>query len=592
MASMSGERHLVASRQELEARGWAEVDVCLVTGDANVDHPSFPANLLGRVLESEGYRVGILARPDVSDPGTVAVLGRPRLFFAVTAGALDSMVANYTANRRRRSDDPYAPGGQAGGRPDRAVTVYCQMIRRAFGPSVLIVAGGLEASLRSLAHYDFWTGRVHGPLLTECGADFLVRGMGELPLLELARRADRMLSANRHRLRDKLWEELASIPGTVSLLPSGALTSPDAVELPSWEDIRRDRRTHARGFALQEGSGSLPLIQRAGGGVILANGLPAVPASCDLDRWYGLPFTRNPHPMYGNARIPALEQVRFSITSHRGCPGGCSFCAITHHQGKSVLSRSEASVLGEIGNIAAHPDFRGTVPDIGGPSANLYGAVCTRPGGCLRPSCLWPSLCRHLSVPQDRYLALLQNASKHPGVRHLFVTTGVRMDVALRHPAFIDALAAEHTSGHLKVAPEHCASGTLSFMRKPDIPVFDAFLERFQKASSRAGRQQYVLPYMMAAHPGSTLQDAVAVYEFLRQRNLRVEQCQIFTPTPGTRSTVMYATGLVPETLEEIFVERTVRGKEMQKALILHHLPASRPLIREALGKGRGKGRM
>jgi len=583
------QNHLPATPEELKARGWAEVDVVIVTGDAHVDHPSFPAALLGRVLEADGWRVGVIPRPDPANPGAVALLGRPRLFFAVTAGALDSMVANYTALRRPRSDDAYAPGGRAGGRPDRAVTVYCNAVRRAFGKEVLVIAGGVEAGLRRFVHYDYWSDRLRRPILMDCGADLLVHGMGEGPITALAAAVDQALDRGAGSPRRAI-RDLTALPGLVYRTPHSAAPPSDALELPSEDEIRSDPRVHAAAFRTMERAAGRVVTQVSGGMRVVAN--PAWPPATggELDRYHRLPFTRDVHPVHGGLEVPALVQVRFSVSSHRGCAGGCSFCAINHHQGKTVSSRSEASILEEVRCIAAHRSFRGTVPDIGGPAANMWGLRCTRgEGPCDRPSCLWPSRCDHLADAQRAWVRLLRKARDLPGVRHLFVTTGIRMDLALDSPALVDALAAEFTSGRLKVAPEHVAPGVLRHMRKPAGRDFGRFVEGFRRRSRAAGRRQDIVPYILAAHPGCRLEDMVDAALTLRRMDLRVEQCQIFTPTPGTAATVMYATGLDPDTLEPVFVERYDRGKRLQKALVLHHLPENRRLVEEALRKaGRG----
>ena len=529
--------------------------------------------------------MGVIPRPDPSDPEAVSALGRPRLFFAVTAGALDSMVANYTALKRKRSDDAYAPGGKAGGRPDRALTVYCNLIRRAFGKDTLIIAGGLEAGLRRFAHYDYWSDKVRRPILMDCGADLLVHGMGEGPIRALAAAVDEALATGAHSPRDAL-PRLRIIPGVVYRTPRGEPPPPDAVALPSEEDVRGDPRIHATAFRTLERAVGRVVTQESGGMRVVAN--PAwPPATADeLDLYYRLPFTRDVHPCHDDAEVPALVQVRFSVTSHRGCAGGCAFCAINQHQGKTVSSRSERSILDEVRDITAHPDFRGTVPDIGGPTANMWGLRCTNPDGpCDRPSCLWPARCPQLVDDQEAYTALLRRARETPGVKHLFVTTGVRMDLALDCPALMDALAAELTSGRLKVAPEHVVPSVLRRMRKPAGGDFERFTKAFRARAETAGRKQHVLPYLLAAHPGSRIEDMIEVALTLKRMDVRVEQCQIFTPTPGTAATVMYATGLDPDTLDPVFVERGDRAKRLQKALVLHHIRENGPLIEEALRK-------
>jgi uncharacterized radical SAM protein YgiQ len=588
---------------EAQARGWDELDVVLITGDAHVDHPAFPASLLGRLLEAEGYRVGLIARPDVTDPESVAALGTPRLFFGITAGALDSLVANRTAEKKPRSDDAYAPGGRAGGRPDRALTVYGNLVRRRFGKAAVIVAGGLEASLRRLAHYDYWSDRVRRSVLMDCGADVLVHGMGEGPILAIARALDALDKRPRAALThsNRVGAPLAApvpatkvcamarvdalrdIPGIVHRVPASAEAPVDGLELPSAEEVAADPSVHARAFRLEERHRGRRLHQINGAMRVIVNPPwpPMTPA--ELERVYALPFTRDPHPMYGDARVPALEQVRFSVTSHRGCAGGCAFCAIGRHQGKLIQSRREQAVLDEVAAITRHPEFRGTVPDLGGPTANLYGARCTHEAPCDRPSCLWPKRCRHLDDGQARYVALLARARRVPGVKHLFVTTGLRMDLALTSEPLLDALARHHTSGHLKVAPEHVCPDALRPMRKPAGDDFSRFLQAFRQRSRAAGKSQYVVPYFIAAHPGTTLDHMIEAARFLRRERLVVEQVQLFTPTPGTAATMMYATGLDPDTGAPVFVERDPKRRALQKALLLAHLPAQRGKVREAL---------
>jgi len=582
---------LPANLVEAKTRGWDVLDVILVTGDAHVDHPSFPAALLGRTLEAAGYRVGIIARPDVRDTAAFTRLGIPRLFFGLTAGSLDSMVGNYTAQKRRRSDDPYAPGGKAGGRPDRALTVYGNLLRRAFGKAVFLVAGGLEASLRRFAHYDYWSDAVRRPILMDCGADILVHGMGEGPIVEIARRLERLLidrpALAEARQAARTVEPalqvavLCDIPGVVYRVPKNRPEPAEALALPSTEDVAADPFAHARAHRLMELNRHRVIWQNCAGMRVIANPPWPSPTTEELDRLYALPFTRNVHSSIGD-RVPALEQVRFSVTAHRGCFGGCAFCAIGAHQGKAISSRSVNSILDEIRRIVAHPDFRGTLADVGGPSANMYGLGCRREKTCDRPSCLWPTMCPDLQTDQEPYRRLLQAAAAIPGVKHLFVATGVRTDLAVTSEDFVRELV-DRTGGELKVAPEHCVGNVLALMRKPAAESFLAFLKMHRSFSRETGRRQFVLPYLMAAHPGCGMEEMMQLHRFMKEHHLKAEQCQLFTPTPGTAATVMYATGLNPETLQPVFVERDPRRREMQKALILHHLPAAAALRDEAL---------
>lgn len=575
---------LPITRDEMTERGWEEVDIIIVTGDAYVDHPAFAAAILGRLLESRGYRVGVIARPDSSHADSMAQLGPPRLFFAVAPGAVDSMVNNFTAQRRRRRTDAYAPGGKGGGRPDRALIGYCNLIRTAFGKSVAILAGGIEASLRRFAHYDFMDDAVRRPILLDAPADALVYGMGERAIVEMAaamrdcaagerngQAPGAALSAIARRTAGAVWRSAASEPP-----PRGMCRLPDA------EAVRNDVNAHVEAFNAERLNRHRGIYQECAGHRVVANP-PSRPLSQRaLDAVYALPFARRAHPSYGE-RIPALEQVQFSVTSHRGCLGGCAFCGIATHQGRQVQSRSRESILEEVRRITEHPDFKGTIRDIGGATANMWGATCDHARGCTRASCLAPQVCEHLKHNQSEYVKLLEAAAKINGVKHLFVSSGVRMDLALEFEPLIEALARYHTSGYARVAPEHVVPEILELMLKPAGNVFERYVEKFAEASRAAGKEQYVLPYFIAAHPGCRIEDMVRVAELLHRYGLRVEQCQIFTPIPGTASAVMFATGINPFTGKTVFVERASRRREMQKALVLFHLPRNRKLVEEAL---------
>ena len=572
------------TREAAQRRGWDELDVIFVTGDAYVDHPSFAPALLGRRLESNGFRVGIVSRPSPEHSEDIARLGKPRLFFAVSPGAVDSMINNYTATKRRRRTDAYAPGNVGGGRPNRALIVYANMIRKVFAKSVAIVGGGMEPSLRRFAHYDFWDDAVRRPILLDAPADAIVYGMGERPLLELARG---MRSRMRREQRDTSPSETLSrvarrVRGAVYRTAASEAPPKGYRQLPAFEDIRDGPTAHVKAFLDEIRFRDTGVYQDCAGHRVVANPLPDPLTTAELDAVYALPFRRDAHPSY-HERVPALEQVRFSITSHRGCFGGCTFCGIFTHQGKVVQSRSAESILAEVERITHHPHFKGTIHDIGGPSANMWQLACTRQKRCDRTSCLAPDICKDLNTDQRPYVRLLNSARKVKGVKHLFVTTGVRMDLALRCEELLHALAAYHTSGHAKVAPEHIVPRVLRLMMKPEGEVFLKFLERFRRESSRAGKEQYVLPYFIAAHPGSRLEDAIEVALFLKRERLRVEQCQIFTPIPGTAAAVMYTTGLDPFSGKRVFVERDPRRRRMHKALLLYHLPESKTLVEEAL---------
>jgi uncharacterized radical SAM protein YgiQ len=588
---------------EAKERGWDELDVIFVTGDAYVDHSSFAPAWLGRMLEAKRFRVGIIARPRSDHPEDVARLGKPRLFFAVAPGSVDSMVNNYTALKRPRREDDYAPGGVGGGlarrslgeggRPNRALIAYCNMIRRVFGGAAGILAGGIEASLRRFAHYDFWDDAVRRPIILDAPADAIVYGMGELPLQEIAQAMRSRMSRDSEGATpsEALTAVARGVRGVVYRTAASVPAPPGHHTLPSFEEVRSKPQAQVRAFQKEIESRETGLYQECAGYRVVANPPSRALTTAEMDSLYSIRFRREAHPSY-RERVPALEQVQFSITSHRGCFGGCAFCGLYTHQGKAVQSRSRNSILREVKEIVRHPQFKGTIRDIGGPSANMWMLGCRREcaaygarhgAPCAKPSCLAPRICRNLNADGAPYLELLAAARKIKGVKHLFVTTGVRMDLALACDPFVEEFAAHYTSGHAKVAPEHVVPAVLQLMMKPEGEVFVRFLEKFRRASAKAGKEQYVLPYIIAAHPGSRLEDMLEVALYLHRERLRVEQCQVFIPLPGTASAVMYATGINPFTGERVFVERDPRRREMQKALVLYHLPESRKLVLEAL---------
>lgn len=562
-------------RAEMTARGWDELDILFISGDAYIDHPAFGVPLLARLLEAEGYRVGILAQPDWRNQEAFTGMGRPRLFAAVSAGAMDSMVNHYTAAKKRRNDDAYTPGNRAGARPNRAVIAYVAALKGAFR-GLPVIIGGIEASLRRLAHYDYWDDAVRRSILSDSKADLLLYGMAENALLEVARRAS----------AGELPGEIHDLRGTAYLSP---LSPGDALHLPPFEQVSVDKNAFAAAFRLAEAeqnpaSGRV-LAQPHGNRWVVVNppSLPLSPA--ELDRLYALPFIRRPHPSY-HEKIPAFEQIRFSITTHRGCFGGCAFCAIGMHQGKTIQSRSQSSILTEVDTLASSPEFRGTISDLGGPSANMYGLRCNDPGAqqrCRRPSCLWPQRCPRLNCSDQAATKLLSLAQQRPGVKHLFVASGLRFDLLPQQPAYFQRIIKHHVSGLLKVAPESFAPETLQTMRKAQPDLFLWFLREFRQLNDRCGKRQGVVPYLMAAHPGATLTQMIDVALFLVRNKLKVEQVQEFTPTPGTLSTCLYYTGRDPYTGKELYVPRHREERQMQKALLLWHLPASASLIRQAL---------
>jgi uncharacterized radical SAM protein YgiQ len=581
---------------EAADRGWDELDVVLVTGDAYVDAPSFGAAVIGRVLEAAGYRVGILPQPDWRAAEAFRALGRPRLFFGVTAGNMDSLVNHYTAHRRRRHDDAYSPDGAAGLRPDRAATVYAHRCREAF-PGVPIVLGGVEASLRRLAHYDFWDDRVRRSVIVDAKADVLVYGQGEKPILEVAAR----LAAG------AVARDLDDVPGTATIrrrwddLP--ARWGRDVVFLPSFEAIAADRRTYAefsRRYHLEHNHENARLLVQPHGdrAVVVFPPMPN-PTTEELDRIHALPFRRAPHLRYRGTTIPAWEQIRFSVQILRGCAAGCSFCCITEHQGREVCSRSEASVLEEVREIASMPEFRGTISDLGGATANLWNAGCSSPGShavCRRASCLYPVVCKHFAIDHGPLIELYRHARAVPGVKHAFVASGVRFDVAhadaRNGQAYLRELVGHHVSGQLKIAPEHVSRRTLAVMKKPGPDAFERFRREFARYSREAGKEQYLVPYFLSSHPGCGLEDAAELHDYLRANGWQPQQVQDFMPTPMTLATDMFYSGLHPATGEPLEVARDLDEKRMQKALVRWADPALRPWYDRAMRRlGRAPGR-
>jgi len=570
-----GGAFLPTSREEMAARGWTELDVLFISGDAYIDHPAFGVPLLARLLEAEGYRVGILAQPDWRNPEALQVMGQPRLCAAISAGAMDSMVNRYTAARKVRNDDAYTPGGRAGARPDRATIAYTAAIKGAF-KGVATVIGGIEASLRRLAHYDYWDDRVRRSLLVDSKADLLLFGMAERALLEVVGR----LAAG------EPITSIRDVRGTACLAKDAAA---ETVYLPAYEQVARDRAAYNSAFRIASGEANpfngRPLAQPHGARLVVVNP-PATPLStAELDRLYALPFRRQPHPSYREP-IPAEAQIRFSITAHRGCFGGCAFCAISHHQGKTIQSRSPSSIRDEVDRLAHHPEFRGTVTDIGGPTANMYGLGCSDPtaqAACRRPSCLYPEVCPQLRTADRDAVRLLRDLRRHPAISHLFVASGVRFDLLERQPDYFADLLQHHVGGLLKVAPETVSPPVARVMRKPGPEAFARFLAAFRARSQELGRQQAVIPYFISGHPGCTLADMVEVALFLKRHHLKVEQVQEFTPTPGSLATCIWYTGRDPFTGETVYVPRSAKERRLQKALLLWHLPEQHEDVRQAL---------
>lgn len=559
----------------MDARGWDELDVLFVTGDAYIDHPAFGTPLLARLLEDAGYRVGILAQPDWKNSEALKIMGRPRLFAAISAGAMDSMVNHYTAAKRLRSDDAYTPGGVAGKRPNRAVIAYTAAVKGAF-KGLPTVIGGIEASLRRMAHYDYWEDKVRRSVLVDSKADLLLFGMAESAILELTRALDAGTDIR----------EIRKLPGTAYLTSEAP---EEAIALPSFEDVSSDRDDYNKAFKLtseqQNPFSAKPLTQQHGSRVLVINP-PALPLDeSKMDHIYSLPFTRQPHPSY-QEDIPAWTQIRFSITSHRGCFGGCAFCAITHHQGKTIQSRSQDSIVAELDAMTRHPGFKGTVSDVGGPTANMYGLGCNDPQAeqkCRRSSCLYPRPCRNLRTDDRKATRLLRQLRSHDKVKHLFVASGIRYDLLQQQQNYFDDLLQHHVGGLLKVAPESTSDKVCKVMHKPAGALFTEFLEKFRIRSRELGLRQGIVPYFIGSHPGCELSDMIDVALYLKRHRLQVEQVQDFTPTPGSLATCIYHTGRDPFSGEEIHVPRSTKERRLQKALLLYHKPESKQDILEAL---------
>lgn len=560
---------------EMQLRGWDELDILFITGDAYIDHPAFGTPLLARLLESRGYRVGIIAQPEWKNLDAFKVMGRPHLFAAISAGAMDSMVNHYTAAKKIRRNDAYTPGGIAGKRPNRAVIAYTAAVKGAFKGLPTII-GGIEASLRRLAHYDYWSDKVRRSILIDSKADLLVFGMAETALLEIAQRLS----------HDEPLPSLTDIRGT-SYSAKEAPT--EAIVLPGYEDVIQS--TDAYNLAFKQSSrqenpfSAKVMVQRHGARQVVINP-PALPLSeVEMDNIYALPFTRRPHPMYRD-KIPAFEQICNSITSHRGCFGGCSFCAITHHQGKTIQSRSQQSILREVETLTKQKDFHGTISDVGGPTANMYGLKCGNLEAekvCQRPSCLYPKICANLITDDQPATTLLRAIRQQKGVKHTFVASGVRYDLFPEQQRYFADLLQHHVGGLLKVAPESTSDNVTAIMRKPGADVFTRFLDQFRLHSHKLGLRQAVVPYMISNHPGCTLHDMIDVALYLKRYRLTVEQVQDFTPTPGSLSTCIYYTGKDPFSGQPVHVPRSTKERRLQKALLLYHRPESQADIREAL---------
>jgi len=581
------EKFLPVSRADMEARGIGQLDFVYVTGDAYVDHPSFGPAIISRLLESRGFSVGILAQPDWKDDASVQALGRPRLGFLVSAGNMDSMVNHYSVSKKHRHEDAYTPGGVMGRRPDRAAMVYCNLIRKVYR-DVPIIAGGIEASLRRLAHYDYWENKMRRSLLMDCGADIISYGMGEHSIVELAEALDSGLPV----------DQITFVPGTCykTKLHENVY---DYVMLPSWEDLSADRLNYAKSFRTQmkntDPFNGHRLVEPYGNVWVVQNP-PAKPLTQqEMDDVYALPYAGTYHPDYiEEGGIPALEEVRFSIISNRGCFGACSFCALTFHQGRIIQTRSDESIIEEAAKMIKDPLFKGYIHDVGGPTANFHQPSCRKQltkGVCPNRECLWPEPCKNLEVTHEGYTNLLKKLRELPGVKKVFVRSGVRFDYAVYDQSddFLRELVQYHISGQLKVAPEHISEKVLYYMGKPKHSTYLKFVNRYNRMNRECNMNQFLVPYMISSHPGCTLKDAVELAEYLRDIHHQPEQVQDFYPTPSTVSTVMYYTGVDPRTMEPVYVPKEPHEKAMQRALMQYKNPRLRPLVEEALlACGRG----
>jgi len=574
-------RFLPTNAAELAEWGWDRPDFVLVTGDAYVDHPSFGAAVISRVLEADGFRVGLIAQPDWTTPDSLKILGRPRLGFLVTSGNLDSMVNHFTAAKKKRRDDVYSPGGRSGRRPDRAVTVYANLARQAYKKMPVII-GGLEASLRRMAHYDYWKDALRRSVLLDSKADLLVYGMGEAAIRRIAAALDAGTPVR--AIRD--------VPGTVYACSMEDLP-PEARLLPDHDRLKADRRAFAESFRIQYENadpfrGGI-LAEPYGGRAVVQNPPPAPVSRDEMDRIYGLPYARAAHPSYTDA-VPALEEVRFSLTSSRGCFGACAFCALAFHQGRLVASRSHESLIGEAEGLIRHPDFKGYIHDVGGPTANFRGPACEKQalrGSCPGKRCLAPTPCPSLKADHRDFLALLRKLRELPGVKKVFIRSGLRFDYLLadRDHDVLTELCEHHVSGQLKVAPEHVSARVLEVMGKPSRQIYERFRRRYTEVNRKLGKKQYLVPYFISGHPGSELKDAIELAEHLRDTRFIPDQVQDFYPTPGTLATAMWYSGIDPMSGRRVHVPRDAEEKAMQRALLQYDRPQNRDLVRRALLK-------
>ena len=571
--------------EDMKKRGWTQADFVFVIGDAYVDHPSFGSAIISRLLERYGYKVCMIAQPDWKNDKSIDVFGRPRLGFLVCGGNMDSMVNHYSVSKKRRQKDAYSPGGQMGLRPDYATTVYCNLIRRTY-KDVPIIIGGIEASLRRMAHYDYWSDKLKHSILVDSSADILSYGMGEHSMIEIAEALDSGIDV----------KDITFVRGTCYRTKDISGVPEDSIILPDYDSLSKDRLEYARSFYTQyintDPYSAKTLVEGYGNRGYVVQNPPAYPLTqMEMDDVYDLPYMNNYHPIYEEAGgIPAISEIKFSLTSNRGCFGGCSFCALTFHQGRIIQTRSHESLIKEAERMTHDPDFKGYIHDVGGPTANFRHKSCAKQdkyGVCTNKQCLFPEPCRNLKVDHKDYVELLRKLEAVPGVKKVFIRSGIRFDYVMAdsNDEFLKELCEKHISGQLRVAPEHVSDNVLRMMGKPQNSVYEKFIDRYKRLNAKTGKQQYVVPYLMSSHPGSTLKEAVELAEYVRDIGYMPEQVQDFYPTPSTISTCMYYTGVDPRTMKPVYVPHNPHEKAMQKALMMYRKPENYDLVKEALIK-------
>jgi len=577
--------YLPICMEDMKKRGWTQADFVFVIGDAYVDHPSFGPAIISRLLERYGYKVCMIAQPDWKNDKSIDVFGRPRLGFLVCGGNMDSMVNHYSVSKKRRQKDAYSPGGQMGLRPDYATTVYCNLIRRTY-KDVPIIIGGIEASLRRMAHYDYWSDKLKHSILVDSSADILSYGMGEHSMIEIAEALDSGIDV----------KDITFVRGTCYRTKDISGVPEDSIILPDYDSLSKDRLEYARSFYTQyintDPYSAKTLVEGYGNRGYVVQNPPAYPLTqMEMDDVYDLPYMNNYHPIYEEAGgIPAISEIKFSLTSNRGCFGGCSFCALTFHQGRIIQTRSHESLIKEAECMTHDPDFKGYIHDVGGPTANFRHKSCAKQdkyGVCTNKQCLFPEPCRNLKVDHKDYVELLRKLEAVPGVKKVFIRSGIRFDYVMAdsNDEFLKELCEKHISGQLRVAPEHVSDNVLRMMGKPQNSVYEKFIDRYKRVNAKTGKQQYVVPYLMSSHPGSTLKEAVELAEYVRDIGYMPEQVQDFYPTPSTISTCMYYTGVDPRTMKPVYVPHNPHEKAMQKALMMYRKPENYDLVKEALIK-------